>query len=363
MVSRQDEEDVREQVEPGARRQLRRWVIVDILMMAVLVINLTLIVFDMLFRSDDVQAVLHAYVPRFFRFYSDSIHEHFALIDLGFVALYLTELVARWVVAVRRGLYDRWYVYPLAHWYDVLGSIPVGSLRFLRILRIIAIVYRLQRLQLIDLRQTWLYSVFEKYKNIVTEEISDRVVVRVLDGVQKEIGEGSPVVDRLWREVILPRKDLVMQVTAVQLEHTVRTTVSERQEYIRGYIDRIISDALRRERSLPLENVPILGDRIARQAEQVIRRVVGSVVDQALREAAKFNGKATVAHLEQTLEARLATRAQGEVTNVVRAMVMESIDILKEQVQVQQWKLRDKPDRVGEPSQGETEKRLPPPEE
>ena len=50
--------------------------------------------------------------------------DHFWLIDLPFLTLFLFEFGVRWSLSVRRREYARWYFFPMLHWYDVLGLIP-----------------------------------------------------------------------------------------------------------------------------------------------------------------------------------------------------------------------------------------------
>ena len=59
------------------------------------------------------------------------------LYDLAFVVIFLTEFCVRWVAAVVRKTYMRWYFFPFIHWYDLIGCIPLGGARIFRFLRII----------------------------------------------------------------------------------------------------------------------------------------------------------------------------------------------------------------------------------
>ncbi len=158
--------------------------VIDLLMIALVILNLGLILFDWLFQVPPVQGFLADMTPAFHAFYRDTIHSNFLFYDLCFVAVYLTEFVIRWIVAIARSTYHRWFFYPFAHWYDLLGCIPVGSFRWLRILRVVGLVMRLQRMGIIDLSQTWLGQTILKYYGIVVEEVSDRVVINVLSGAQ-----------------------------------------------------------------------------------------------------------------------------------------------------------------------------------
>ena len=67
------------------------------------------------------------------------VHENFALYDLAFIAVFLSEFCIRWVAAIIRQTYMRWYFFPFIHWYDLIGCIPLGGARIFRFLRIFSI--------------------------------------------------------------------------------------------------------------------------------------------------------------------------------------------------------------------------------
>ena len=123
----------------------------DLFMIALAIVNLVWIVFDSLFANKVVQAELKLSAPHFYAFYRDQVHQHFAYYDLIFVSIYVVEILLRWLVSINRQAYEKWYFYPFAHWYDVLGCIPIGSFRALRLLRIVSLVMRLQKRGVIDL--------------------------------------------------------------------------------------------------------------------------------------------------------------------------------------------------------------------
>ena len=116
--------------------------LIDLFMIALVLFNLGLILFDWLFQVQFVQSGLATLLPAFHDFYRDTIHNDFLFYDLCFVAVYLTEFVVRWIAAIVRNTYHRWFFYPFAHWYDLLGCIPVGSFRWLRILRVVSLLLR-----------------------------------------------------------------------------------------------------------------------------------------------------------------------------------------------------------------------------
>ena len=187
-------------------RKEGKYLFVDLVMMGLLLINLSLILFDFLFASDLFKGIFREYTPNFYTFYDQHIHQDFLRIDLIFVSIFLIELLIRWAIAVKNHKYHRWFFYPFVHWYDVLGCLPIGSFRFLRILRVIGLTIRLHKLGFVNLTNTYLYQKAIKYLNLLTEEVSDRVVLHVLTGVQNQIEEGTPLREKSGYDLSLPRR-------------------------------------------------------------------------------------------------------------------------------------------------------------
>ena len=117
--------------------------ILDFVMLVLIISNLFCLVFDTFFENRIVQDLLFWAFPGFTEFYKSQIHPNFLVYDLIFVSVYLSEFVLRWIIAIRRKTYYRWFFYPFVHWYDLIGCIPVGAFRWLRLLRVFSIVYRL----------------------------------------------------------------------------------------------------------------------------------------------------------------------------------------------------------------------------
>ncbi|MCK5210900.1 MAG: hypothetical protein KAQ79_22880, partial [Cyclobacteriaceae bacterium] len=235
-------------------------VFIDIFMMVLLIINLSLIIFDWIFSISLIGQILQEHLPDFYSIYYDNIHINFSTIDLAFVAVFLSEFIFSWILAVIQKIYHKWFFYPFLHWYDLVGCIPVGSLRFVRILRVFSILVRLQNLKIIDLTDTYIYTSLKKYYGIVVEEVSDRVVVNILEGVQDEISSGGPLVDSIINEVIRPKQHLLVEWISRRLENALERDVLVRKHEIEEYVNTLISDALRNNSELKTINqVPVMG--------------------------------------------------------------------------------------------------------
>lgn len=314
------------------------WLVVDFFMIGLVIFNLVWLIFDSLFVSGWVQKLLTSISPAFVDFYRSEVHSDFVSIDLVFVTIFLTEFMVRWIVAIINKTYYRWFFYPFAHWYDLLGCIPVGSFRWLRLLRVISICYRLQKYGIIDFSNTTPGRFVRKYYNVVVEEVSDRVVENVLEGVQEEIQHGGPLFDKIIKEVLLPRKGVISDWLTVKINEICEEVYLPNQEALRDYVEAKVSYAIETERKAAmLESVPLVGQRLVDQINQTVSDVVYGVVDQLFVDVGKRETDSIVSELIDGVIHKLLEPGD-EFSQSSRDIAIDVIDIIKNEVRVQRWK-------------------------
>ncbi len=314
--------------------------IIDLVMVGLVIVNLSWIIFDTLFSVSWVYAGLEFISPSFTLFYGEQVHPNFFDYDLIFVAVFFTELVFRWAVAIYRQTYHRWFFYPFVHWYDVLGCIPVGGFRFLRILRVISIVYRLQKLGIIDIRKNPLYSVVEKYLNIIAEEVSDRVVLNVLDGLKSEVRDGNPVVNRINDEVLQPKFEKLMENIDKSVGDAIRHAFYENEIEIKDYLTALVAEQLGVNESRPdILNKPLM---------RMSHRISHDVLFQAIKRYVDNFGMSDHTELTDLLSGigqSLKDRHLEPVSEELTLTAIQVIEKIKENVAIQQWKVKEAEER------------------
>ncbi len=320
-----------------------KFLFVDLTMMAILTINLSLILFDFTFSSPLIQGLFHRFTPGFYYLYSTYIHEDFLIIDLWFVTIFIIELVIRWIIAIKNNTYHKWFFYPFIHWYDVLGCIPLGAFRFLRVLRVIGLTVRLQKLGVIDLTKTYVYSKFIKYLNVFTEEVSDRVVLQVLSGVQDEIKNGSPVLNQIIGEVVQPQKAELVEWLSCRLQQVASEAHHDFIEDLHQYLDTKIASAIDNNPELQnISRIPLVGSMVTNNLEKTVSDMINHVVDQSLQDLASPHNKEvidTLTHL--VLDTFLTEKEDIKLNGLVKNILLESLEVIKDQVKVQQWKVQE----------------------
>ena len=300
-------------------------VIIDFIMMILLIINLSMILFDWLFIIPAINHFFLTTTPDFFHFYNDTIHKNFATIDIAFVTVFFAEFLFSWILAIIQKVYYRWFFYPIFHWYDLVGCIPVDAFRFVRILRVFSILVRLQNLNIIDLTNTYFYRVLE--------EVSDRVVVNILEGVQDEINSGGPMIDNIINEVIRPRQEILVQWFSRRLEFIIRQDILIRNDEIKDYVKTLISESLEKNKEL-------------QTIEDSISQTINDIINKTLTDLASEKNKSLVNDTTNAILNSIEYKDdRDEINQLFKDISLDVIEVIKKQVQIQKWKQKEESEK------------------
>lgn len=308
-------------------------VVVDVIMLILITANLALIVFDWLYGVDNIQFLLGKYLPAFHAYYGDNVHAQFSEIDLAFVTVYIIEFSIMWLIAVFRKRYHRWFYYPFIHWYDLLGCIPVGSFRWLRVLRVFSILVRLQQLGWIQLQNTYVGGLVIKYYKALIEEVSDRVVINVLDGAQRELTMGSPLLERVLDRVLAPRKQALLTLACNQFADGVKKAHDAHRDKLENYMGQLTDEVLANSTAgRQLRALPFASRIIRQQVQQIGLALVDGIAND-------ISDPANRDQLVNMLDAIIKVETEEPLTPLVQDIIFDIIEQIKAQVSVKQWRL------------------------
>lgn len=315
--------------------------LVDIFMLVVLMLDLLWLMFDAVYNVEYVRNVLTEYTPRFSHFYGEVIHPNFLFFDGFVVLLFLSEFFIRWAIAIYRKEHTRWFFYPIVHWYDLLGCMPMGELRLLRLFRVWAMVYRLYQWEVLDMRNAAWFKTIAKYYNILMEEIADRVAVRLLREVRTEMQRGKPLVDEIIDEVIKPHKQELIHWTARSIETSIRLQYNEHRAFLQKYVYTIVQNAMTNNREVAnLEKIPVVGGYITDNLREAVASIVFGVFDRLMNDLTDDGEHSTIHFIiENITEILIGTpAAQLENPSLAAQIVNESIDLIIKRIDTKHWK-------------------------
>lgn len=275
--------------------------------------------------------------------------DHFFWIDLPFLALFWIEFFARWRLAVRRRSFARPWFYPIFHWYDVLGLLPAAYFRPFRILRVVSIYMRLRRSELSTVGKDVASRAVAYFSNIVAEEVSDRVALRILSEFEDEIRDGTH--RRIVARVVGGRRAAIERLLAEQL----LTLLRDRQ--LLGEARRLTELNLEHavDRSRALAGVP-LPDAVVRPLARSVGEVVVAATFESLESTlASPQGERAVARLAGAAVDRFfAAESVATVEPLAREIALEVLAEMKATVAVRKWALEGNDRGSAPPASGGT---------
>lgn len=314
------------------------WFLFDVLMVTLAIVNINLIIFDFLFSYDLAIKFFYKISPKFTEWYHHSIHQNFILIDLAFVAVFVLEFFLRWLIAVFQDEYRKWYFFPFARWYDVLGLIPIGSFRFLRILRLISIATRLQKMKVINLQESSFFPYVNGFYNIAVEEISDRVVLNVLNGVKDELSKGDGITHDIVAKVIKPNNERIINFTMHKVQLITQETLQNNQEKIKDYLFEKVNNAVNENSEMKkIKAVPGIGGIIRKQLDHAIADITYKVIAGIVDDVASGEDVFTKEINEISYSVLDSLENDEELEAIVKSLSNETIEILKNQVAQRKW--------------------------
>ncbi|MCK9391644.1 MAG: hypothetical protein M0Q01_08820 [Syntrophales bacterium] len=319
------------------KKRLRILVIIDGVMILLLLGNLAWMVFDWFFAFPPFHDFFQANFPHFYRFY-EPVHLKYWSYDLVFAAIYLFEFFLRWYLSVLWKEYHRWFFYPAIHVYDFIGCIP-GPFRWLRLFRVVAFSARLNKLVRID---NIVFRKFHKYRDVFMEEISDRVVVNVLNDMQTELQTGTPLFKRVIQEVIRPKRQVLTELLVDKLRTVARDMNDIFDQEMRLYIEGCIRKALTSSEDIRLlEKIPGAGKMISRRVEIMASDIAFHTVDKIFRDIHAPENDRVLHELAGKIIDGILAEAKGDLNSEMVDIINKTIDVIKEQVAEKQWKIKE----------------------
>lgn len=274
----------------------------------------------------------------FYREFNRAGHltDHFWIIDIPFLILFWVEFIIRWSIALRRKTYAQWFFFPIFNWYDVLGLIPMQAFRPFRLLRAVSMYMRLRRSELSSVGKDFATRTVEYISNIITEEVSDRVAIRILDDYAEEISDGTHL--RIIESTMAPRREEIEEVLAehVRLLLTNEDTLRSFGDLLRLNLEQAV------ESSSSLHAVPLPNAVL-----KPIVRVVGEIILDTTLETIQTTldseeGAESLRELSTSIvDSILRSPVLGETTNLVEEITLHVIEHMKETVSVKKWALSE----------------------
>lgn len=250
-----------------------------------------------------------------------------------FTLFLIIELSIRWGIAIVQKHYYRWFFFPFVHWYEVLGCLAI--LRPLRLLRALVIAYRLYELGYPVLPRSWINK-GRFYYELVLEELSDRIVLHVIDGITTELKQNKTHYE-LVEKIIKKHKPLFIKTLFELLEKNLPSAINQNQIAISQYVSAAVERSLKNTPELQqiLHLMPVVGSLLSNRLEAIGARLGENIALELIHPLTQVPNSlyAEVAH--QVGNSQIHTL---ELESLIDSVVIEALQVIRDQVSIQQWK-------------------------
>lgn len=313
------------------------FLIYDIFMVFIIVFNLFCLGMNFFLMSNIGEwffNTIHLYsVLEFYRSY---LHPWVITTEAWFIIFLIVELAIRWLLSIIQKHHARWWFFPFIHWYEIVAIIP--HFRFLRLFRAGIIAYRLHELGYKVVPDSIrLKAIF--YYRVVMEELSDRVVITVIDGIKHELDTSSSH-KKIIHDLVDHHRQLFTVTLSSMLQESLAKALQQQQPIITQKVGHIVNQAIEDTPELTqlLRLIPIVGSRIEQQIQSIGQRL-GENITAGLIEPF------TVGSFERPNENYLLIAEKVSQLNIdnqyleelVESVVYESLKAIRKQVKVKQW--------------------------
>lgn len=309
----------------------------DIFMMFIIVFNLFCLGTNAILMSNFASWFTeHLHITHLLNFYRSALHPWVNKTEGWFICFLVFEFTIRWVLAITQRHHQRWFFFPFIHWYEVLAIIPM--LRFLRLFHVGIIAYRLHELGYEIIPEAW-HKTAKFYYQVVMEELSDRVVITVIDGIRYEL-DTSSTHKKIIHELVNSHREMFAKTLADLLQENIATELQRQQQDLAQHVGKVVEKAVIDTPELHqlLRLFPIIGGRLEEQIQSIGKRLGENITQGLIEPWAQPQSPASNTPYQQIADKISEIDLNNaQLEQLVESAVYESLAAIRKQVKIKQW--------------------------
>lgn len=312
----------------------------DIFMMTIIIINIICISANAFLMSQFAQWLFEQiHLTQVLSYYKNELNPWVVKTESWFIIFLIVELAVRWLIAIVRKHHQRWFFFPFIHWYEIVAIHPY--FRFLRLIRAGIIAYRLHELGY----KVVPYSILKRvkfYYQVLMEELSDRVVITVIDSVKMEL-DTSSTHKKIIHDLVDHHRQMFATTLTQVLQETLATELQAQKKTIADGVGQIVIQAIEDTPELTqlLRLIPIVGGRIEQQIQSIGQRLGQNITQGLIDPFVEGSTRQPNTHYQLIAEKVSQMNIENPaLEQLVESVVYESLESLRKQVAVKQWQIQ-----------------------
>ncbi|MCB1157074.1 MAG: hypothetical protein H7A25_05075 [Leptospiraceae bacterium] len=250
--------------------------------------------------------------------------DRFMVLDTPFFIFFILEFLISWFHSVRRKEYIAWFLYPLYHWYDVVGLIPFAYFRIFRLVRVYTAYKILKESEFTNVGDDVVTKTIKAYSEIIKEELSDMVTIQILTEAQAEVRSGNSM--EIVTDTLNNKRDEIKKVVVNKLASSASNDRVEKNT--RELLSKITSTVSQKLGGL-------FPEKIVTEIGIAIFHSVSLTISNIVRDK---NSKRAIEDLVDLIIDEINEGAKDEELNELnQSITIEFIENMKKSVAVKKW--------------------------
>jgi len=217
--------------------------------------------------------------------YLKKTNDFYQRIYIFFYLFYFIDVTTQWIFYGLSANQKKWYYFPIDRWYDILGSFPIVSMRWIRLARIFTI---LETKENAEKKQHSSFRTDEDYINFLEKELSAKIMLNALNIIQKEIKQGIPLLAKLQQEIIEPQREKLIELTRQQLTEIVNRLLHNFDQQFKNYVDEKVKIAVQNSQEMKnLAKIPMVGNSLKDSMQKIISEIVHQLIVEVFEDIKK----------------------------------------------------------------------------
>lgn len=256
--------------------------------------------------------------------------DNYLMLDAPFLIFFFLEFSISWFLAVKRKTYLAWFLYPIYHWYDILGLIPVVEFRFFRLIRVYKIYLVLKTSRILPVGDDIISRTIRYYSNIIKEELSDMVTIQIISESQEEIRSGASM-QILTNALDAHRSDIKKVVLKKMRETATNQRLGE-------LLETLIAEVLEKTQA-SLRPIGLLPDHFKHKLSREISSIIYNTFSRAMITTLDDeSGRKTVESLvDFVIDEFEDTAKDQDVNDLNTSITVELLENVKKSVARKKW--------------------------
>jgi hypothetical protein len=264
-------------------------------------------------------------------FYLKKASIFYQSIRIWFLLFYVLDLIAEWILYIRTNKGKAWYYFAIDRWYDILGSLPVLSMRWLRLGRIYMI---LENEKKSNITENPLFRTDKDYLTYLEKELSAKIMLNALNIIQKEISQGIPLIDKLQEEIIEPQREKLIELTREQLSAIVNQLIKNFDQQFKHYVDEKVKIAVQNSQEMKnLSKIPMVGNPLKDSMQKIISEIVHQLIIEVFEDLQKKEHSSRINEIISGFYDSFISQKSLLNNDLITQSVNHSIEIIKTHIQ------------------------------